>query len=498
MMFIRSRTAIEKTLIDFLSAVGADFPNALEIITPRAYRPDGREIDRRKSILDIIASLSFGARGRNVHVKYFDDFVWESCLSEKFREGGSPIKKTSHFIQQALEPITEVGFSTGFPLSASDYIGKILDSPHDYSPVQIVIGPAGIGKTTFCDEISSHINGRERKRVILLSATDFREVSNSVSIESVSDLYRVAADHGLMDDESSLESHNFEINLACGNFVLLIDGFDELESHLGDSLHFDKFMASLSDLEECFRKVLVILTVRDYDVERFKHVRQASICRLRGFSSQDTDRYLGSRLPKERTVEAKALLRTFNENTGPERPTTIPLYASLICDFLLDGSQVPSRIASDSAKYFARNAPLDTLVSKIVDREIAKQSLGNIRPDDFFDILIEVIRAPQFTVTETALVDYVSLCGGDGASISPNNFLRNPFLRWKRTQFRSSTIPSRTSSSLDCSLVRSAKDNFPSPLRSSSWLNSVAETAHFMTNSKQRSLQRTELRLLTL
>ncbi|WP_428717721.1 NACHT domain-containing protein [Undibacterium curvum] len=437
MMFIRSRTAIEKTLIDFLDNIGSDFSNSLEIITPRAYRTDGREIDRKKSIIDIIKSLSFESKAKNVHVKYFDDFVWESCLPESFRSDNKANKKPTYFIPQILEPITDIGNSTsGGSLSDSDYIENILNKPHDYAPVQIVIGPAGIGKTTFCDEISSYINARERKRVILLSATDFREISNSVSIDSVSALYRVAAINGLLDDESSIESHNFEINLACGNFVLLIDGFDELESHLGESLNFESFMRSLSDLEDCFRRVLVILTVRDYDIERFKHIRQTSICRLRGFSSKDTDSYFSKRLTIQgKIVEAKALIRSFNESADSEISTTVPLYASLICDYLLEKdllSKTQVTSAPKSAKYFGSDEPLDTLVSKIIDREIAKQSLGNIRPDDFFDILIEIIRAPQFAITTGVLFDFVTSCGGETKNLNASNFLRNPFLRWEK------------------------------------------------------------------
>lgn len=432
-MFFRSRTAIEKALNDFNASIGHDFPDALEIVTPRAYRPDGREIDRRKSILDFIKDLSFDSKGRKVHVKYFDDFVWESCLPEEFRTRTVPINKTLNFIEQTLVPIESSGKSLDANLSASKYIAKVLKNTHDYNPVHIVIGPAGIGKTTFCDHISDYINRQERKRVILLSATDFREISNSASIASVSDLYQLAANNGLMDDENSIENHNFEINLACGNFVLLIDGFDELESHLGDSLNFEKFMRSLSDLEECFRKVLVILTVRDYDVERFTHIRQTSICRLRGFSSDDTDRYLEGRLKKERISEAKKLLDSFSEGGEPEKQTTIPLYVSLICDYLVDDIPAPKLasppMTSGSAEFFASGKPLDSLVKTIVDREITKQSLGKIGPDDFFDILIEIIRAPQRTITKSALLEFVSACNSDAQTVNSPNFLRNPFLR---------------------------------------------------------------------
>lgn len=435
MLFLRSRTAIERALTDFSLASAPGFPDALEIITPRTYRPDGGEVDRRKSITDIIKGLSLETKIPKIQVKYFDDFVWESCLPEDFRGLSTPIKKTSHFIAQSLESIEAAGKGTTIHSSASAYVDKLLRSSHDSNPVHVVIGPAGIGKTTFCDDIATYINTQERKRVILLSATDFREISNSATIESASDLYHLAEINELLDDRSSIESHNFEINLACGNFVLLIDGFDELESHLGPSLNFEKFMHSLTDLEECFRKVLVILTVRDYDIERFKKFEQASICRLRGFSTQDTEKYLKSRLPQESLVEARKLLSSFNVGGDNENPTTIPLYASLICDYLIETKSTDKSkltAASQGTKFFSSGRPLDTLVGKIVDREIAKQSLGKIGPDDFVEILIEIIRAPQHRVTKAALLDVIAACDGDGLSVNQSNFLRNPFLIWEK------------------------------------------------------------------
>jgi len=441
MIFLRSRTALEKSLQDFLVSIGTDFPDSLEIITPRAYRRDGGEVDRRKSIIEAARDLSldlkvFGPKSQKVQVKYFDDFVWDSCLPEAFRTGYSPAKKTSNFIEQTLVPFDNSEEPNGNYQSASAYVSGILKSSNDFNPVHVVTGPAGIGKTTFCDDIAAYINAQDRKRVILLSATDFREISISTAVDSVSDLYKVAVVNGLLDEANSIESHNFEINLACGNFVLLIDGFDELESHLGASLNFENFMRSLADLEECFRKVLVILTVRDYNLERFQHVRQASICRLRGFSNQDTDRYLAGRLPKSSIAEAKKLLQAFNENGEAEKLITIPLYASLICDYLVDDDAStlgqPLAITSDSARFFTSGKPLDTLVKKIVDREITKQSLGKIGPDDFFDILIEIIRAPQHTVTKEALLSYISACDSDTQTINHVNFLRNPFLLWEK------------------------------------------------------------------
>ncbi len=436
-LFLRSRTAIKNSLIDFNGSIGREFPDALEIIAPRVQRPDGGEVDRKKSIIDIIKDIGFDSGGRKVNVIYFDDFVWNYCLPPDFTSSRPPVKRAENFIGQNLQPVDALGNPLGGATSASQYVQAILTNSNDYNPVHIVIGPAGIGKTTFCDDISAVINSQNRKRVVLFSATDFRDIAIDSLIDSVSDLYKIAAENSLLEDDSGIERHNFEINLACGNFVLIIDGFDEIESHLGASLNFDRFMRSFADLEECFGKVLVILTIRDYDIERFKSFRNTSICRLQGFTDIDTDRYLTGRLPISSITDAKDLLGAFRSTEEVGRVTTIPLYASLICDYLVEQNSGKRRGATDeskSARFFANGKPLDTLMRKIVDREITKQSLGNIGPDDFFDILIEIIRAPQHTVTKPALLDLISACDGSSDSVNPVNFLRNPFLRWDRDE----------------------------------------------------------------
>lgn len=439
-IFFRSKTAIEKALNDFIDSVGDRLPDSLVIVTPRAYRPDGREIDRQKSIRDVVRQICTRFRGRKIQVSYFDDFVWECCLPGEFRVILSSPNTVSYFVEQKLErEHLDETINNKSEQTSIEYIEEILKNGHDYDPVQVVIGPAGIGKTTFCDRIADYVNSKNKKRVILLSATDFRGISNTTSVNSVSDLYQLAAKSGLIDEANSIENHNFEINLACGNFILIIDGFDELESHLGAALNFDEFMHSLSDLEECFRRVLVILTVRDYDVERFKTIRQTSICRLKGFSATDTDSYLEKRLPVARIGQAKKLLSSFDEGGEIGRRTTIPLYASLICDYLSEeksGLGDENEDIPDGSKVFAAGKPLDLLVQKIIDREIAKQSLGGIRPDDFFDILIEVVRAPQHYVTKSLLLEYVESCSVGEEIVNVENFLRNPFLRWEDSIIR--------------------------------------------------------------
>jgi hypothetical protein len=422
-IFLRERSSLEKSIGDF-KRLCEKYPSELHIITPRVYRTDNREIDRKKSIRDISSDY---LKDQIVTVSYFDEFVWNNCLPKNQIELAIKSQGKEDIIPQSI--ILEQGcdiFDKGTKVNTKSYIERLLNNPNEYTPLQIFAGPAGIGKTTFCDEISSHINSHEKKKVVFLSATDFRDVSKNDSVVSVTDLYRLSLREQILDEQ--LEAHNFEINLGCGNFVLIIDGFDELESHLGESLDFKMFVSSLIELESCFRNLLVIMTVRDYNIERFMEFEQITICRLQGFSKEDTNKYLRKRLLKDvDVVQAQSLLRNFDSAEGDGDSTTIPLYASLICDFLVDGNV--DIISSENAS-FSTGEPIDRLVLIIINREIAKQSLGTIYPDQFFDILIDIIGAPQSSITIDILSDWIKDCGGDPSTIKPENFMRNPFLVW--------------------------------------------------------------------
>lgn len=430
-LFLRSRSSLDKSITDFFESRNGSLPNSLHVVTPRTYRPDGHEIDRRKSIQDVVNARPPAERAITT-VTYFDEFVWEKCLPENIRSPHIPSTSSQTVIPQQIEEVAAGGRKPKAH-NARNYVKQVLTRSNEYSPVQVVTGPAGIGKTTFCDDIAKFIATQDKKHVVVLSSTDFRDISESAPVESVGDLYRLATEYDFIEENGFVDKHNFEINLGCGNFVLIIDGFDELESHLGDSLDFSKFMKSLADLEDCFHKVLVVLTVRDNDVDRFKLIPHTTTVRLLGFSNEDTERYLKERLKPDQVSSAKSLLDTFKVANEDQLPTTVPLYASLICDYLIEEGQInptPSSAGLSGAMSFSHNRPLDRLIKKVVDREIAKQSLGSISPDDFFDILIEVIRSPQSTITMSALSGFVSSCGGEESGIKPENFMRNPFLRW--------------------------------------------------------------------
>lgn len=429
-LFLRTNSSLEKSIGDFYDKLGEDFPRKITIITPRAYNSSGKEIDRKKSIYNI-SKQKFGYNFSKVSVEYFDDFLWENCLPTEIRTPPSSHHRSEYIIPQKISILGDDDILHKEEATRT-YIKRLLDNSENCAPLQIIVGPAGIGKTTFCDDVARYIDENKHKRGLLLSATDFRDIENLPSIESVSDLYALAVEKGFFD-ACAMENLNFEINLGCGNLVLLIDGFDEIESHLGALLNFSKFIDSLIQLDENFRKVLVILTVRDYDIQRFRDFHQVNIYRLKGFSSEDAHKYFKEKLPENTIPRANKLLDTFQEsnNCNSLNRNIIPLYVSLICDYFLENNHESGNFPAydeNIHSYFVAT-PLDVLIINIIDREVAKQSLGEIGRDEFFEILISIIAEPLSQTTRANLVDVMGGCVSHPDLVLVDNFGKVPFVR---------------------------------------------------------------------
>lgn len=209
-----------------------------------------------------------------------------------------------------------------------------------------------------------------------------------------------------IDASEALEYNNFEINISCGNLVLIVDGLDEIESILKEKFDLDSFIQSAISLNEAYKSCSIIITSRDYYLDKYIQKDSVTVFALLGFSDELVSEYLTKRLSKQRVKDAKKYLLNF-DITDESRHT--PIYISLICDLVdreeYDKIALPEILESN---YYYSNSTLDNLIYKLLQREIGKQSL-EITCDDYFELIVEISVRNQGEISKKDLNEYIQI-----------------------------------------------------------------------------------------
>jgi adenylate kinase family enzyme len=294
------------------------------------------------------------------------------------------------------------------------YLRDLMTSSEKDQPVNVILGGAGVGKSTLCEKLVSMVNKMERKRALYISSTDLKNARSDRPVESVADLYRLYVKTADFEASDVLETENLEINISCGNIVLIIDGLDEIESTLTSLFNLDRFIESAIALNDAYRSCSIIITSRDYYRDRYAGRDSTRIFTLLGFTGDLVEQYLEKRslekdhlgktkLPRDKFGEAKRRLEVFKSHGD----RYIPLYLSLICD-LIEREQFAMENAPpiEESKYFYSKLHLDKLLYELLAREIDKQSLS-ITCDEYYEVLAEIVISNHGQVSKEGLNEIV-------------------------------------------------------------------------------------------
>lgn len=429
-LFVKKNISIGNTIEHFFDNLSIRL-SSLSICSPRIISSStGKAVDRLGSIRDRVESVSSKYPVKHTEYYYVDKYVWEYCLAEHPGIIGVKMDKEKYFVDQELYWEGNNGPESKPSL---DYIEDLIQSSDHKRPVSIIVGTAGVGKTTFCEQAVRLINSTSNKRALLISSADLREAIAGTEVSSITDLYRFYTRITEVDSASVLESNNLEINISCGNIVLIIDGLDEIESILKEKFDIERFLNSAVKLNESYRSCSIIVTTRDYFSERYLGKHSSSVLSLKGFTAELVDEYLEKRLPVTDRSLAKRYLREFDIT---EQDRHIPLYLSLVCD-LVERSEYKGGgafvQASDSV-YFHPEFPFDRLVFELIQREIGKQ-LINISCDEYFELLAEIAVVHRGHIPQKRLDEYIEVmimperASGDG-NTKYGQFYSSPLLNY--------------------------------------------------------------------
>ena len=404
-LFVKGKITIDNTLQHFIENLKVEL-SSLKLCSPRIMNSEtGKQIDRMRGIKEKFTDLANEQLHARTEYFLIDDFVWQYCLSQDAEKLNLHVDQEQYFIDQELFQIKDKERIQ--PQPSLSFVEELLESSEKRNPINIIVGRGGVGKTTFCEQAVSLINSRHQRKALLISSTDLRNVPPDSEVSSVTDLYRLfALEVKHTEANDVLEPNNLEINISCGNIILIIDGLDEIESTLGSNFNLDHFLKSAISLNEAHRRCSIVITSRDYYLDRYVQRDSVNKFELLGFSSELVDKYLEKRLSSSSQIKkARRYIAGFHI---AENDRHTPLYLALISD-LLEREELfedePNFELSES-DYYHHCFPLDNLVYQLLRREIVKQSL-DITCDEYFKLIAEISVEHKGSISKKDLNEYI-------------------------------------------------------------------------------------------
>jgi hypothetical protein len=236
---------------------------------------------------------------------YVDEFTWTYCTPDTFRSAASRFHIRG-FVDPAIG-----GPDSG---AAMKYIFDWYDS--SLAPILLLKGAGGIGKTTLTQAFANDLLFTRNKPVFFIddnAICGYFLKSPDAFFDgfSIYDAYRALHD-GLDNSTVPISKEAFFANLLNGNFVIIIDGLDQVIARLGGRFSVVSFLETIYDHErKSYSKV--IITCRAAFLADNYYTPQIIDADVLPFDRSRAEAFLSARFPSlpkvvERSLRAAAAL----------------------------------------------------------------------------------------------------------------------------------------------------------------------------------------------
>ncbi|MEH6679808.1 MAG: SMEK domain-containing protein [Sediminicola sp.] len=318
----------------------------------------------QKQLDDRIGSVKRAFKTSKVF--YLDEFVWEHCTTEDHKPSEQiKFSITKNFIVPELKPIEG-------SLNDFDQIDNWLTSEHD--PILIITGGGGIGKTTMAKVIADKFQTiRTNSRVIFIEASDVLIMNHLLRISEKGqiDLYDF---YSATFPYDTLSRDLFRINIDNGNFLLIIDGLDEVFSRIPD-FNVRHFIASVStDFVKDIGVGKILLTCRSYFwKERISQDTHINHFEIKPFSRKHARQFFEQKFNyNEREIKkALSIVESLNPDTSEDKDKIMPYIVDVVGKIVESGDELLEEEIAD-VPYLNLKLKNDYVIYRLLKREEMK------------------------------------------------------------------------------------------------------------------------------
>ncbi len=303
------------------------------------------------------------------------------------------------------------------------------------SPLLVIKGTAGIGKTTYAKYISDLFQNSNRNEsnsmILFIDSNEIQEellylqkVGKKLDLYS---FYKAANAH-----EKALDKELFSINLDAGNLLLIIDGLDEIISR-NLSFDIDYFFKSISPSSFGLGNTKIIITTRTYfwDKTNINNDLLYSI-ELLPFDLKRAKVFFEKTFKSDESKIKRALsiAEDFKLPSSETEYYYHPFVLDIIKEIVLSNNEILFSDKAFSSQSLRSDLKVDYIIGRICEREVKR--VQQISVDKQISFFIHLAVKEHGKIDEAAIKDFLitSLKIQDISLSIVESFKAHPFLHF--------------------------------------------------------------------